>query len=218
MRQVEWLGATSIHSKDQWFGRTLLSIAALVDNYPQLGVVVNLFDAKRVNAPGLVGRFAPPSQVEGTWVPGMKTLFWKRVLTPQRTHRLRAVWLFDCDIAVHPSAFPLGQLVGVLRATRASLMQPSVRALVHGTYHTWLRVRNAHMSCQATTAQFVEMQTPLFTGETWAKYNAKARAPGDGQPAPGCPPPPPVRLFFTPQRCTAAHVVFRSTASSASRS
>ncbi len=204
MRHVEWLGATSIHSKDPWFERTCASMVALLDNFLQLGLVVNLFDEPAVDAPSIVSHALRPhaERVEGTnvralatpptahprarpcprlprptpiaaQVPGMKTLFWKRVLTPERTRQLRVVWLFDCDIAVHPAVFPLGQLVGALGATRATLMQPSIRALVHGTYHTWLRVKSVHMSCLATTAQWVEMQTPLFSGDAWAAYNER---------------------------------------------
>lgn len=75
-------------------------------------------------------------------------------------------------VAVHPSAFPLGQVAGILLSTRATMLQPSVRALVHGTHHSFLRVKPAHMSCLATTAQWVEMQTPLFAGEAWAAYHS----------------------------------------------
>lgn len=74
-------------------------------------------------------------------------------------------------VAVHPSAFPLGQLAGVLAATRATLVQPSIRAQVHGTHHTFLRIRPAHMSCMATTVPWVEMQTPIFAGDAWAAYH-----------------------------------------------
>lgn len=94
-----------------------------------------------------------------------------QVLTPERTRGLRAVWVFDCDIAVHPSVFPLGQVVGLMRATRATVLQPAIRAQVHGTYHTWLRVRQTHPSCVATTAGWVEMQTPIFSGDAWARLH-----------------------------------------------
>jgi hypothetical protein len=189
MRAVRWLGATAIHSKDHLLERTMASFVELTTNYQQLGIIVNLFDAKKVDAPRIISRHAGPSssQLEGTWVPGMKTLFWKVVLTPARTRGLELVWLFDCDIAVHPSVFPLGQMVGTLKATRATLIQPSVRGWLHGTYHGWLRARQSHMSCLATTAQFVEMQTPMFAGEAWARFNevVLSEVPNEGLAASG---------------------------------
>lgn len=101
---VEWLGATSIHSEDATLAPLVGALVALCDTYPQLEMLVNLFDA----APGpsggaaalVAGLAGNHSRVGGTGVPGMKTLFWKQVLTPARTRGLRAVWVFDCDIAV----------------------------------------------------------------------------------------------------------------------
>jgi hypothetical protein len=150
------------------------SAAALCDAYPQLRVAINFFDAEHVHAGNILRQYAGNnSRLEGNSIPGMKTLFWKIYLTPSRTKHLEAVWIFDCDIAVHPSVFPLGQLVGALTATRATVLQHSMQALVHGTYHTWLRVRKAHMSCMATTAQWVEMQTPIFSGDAWARFHTR---------------------------------------------
>ena len=162
-----WLGATAIHSQDKSMPSMLWSLSALCDHHPQLHIIVNFFDQTKVDTAGLVQRYSNSSdQIEGTNVPGMKTLFWQMYLTPERTQHLEFVWVFDCDIAVHPSTFPLGQVAGVLRATHATVIQPSIQALVHGTYHPWLRVKKAHMSCLATTAQWVEMQTPLVRA-TW---------------------------------------------------
>ena len=66
---------------------------------------------------------------------------------------------------VRPSVFPLWQLIGMAKGAHATVMQPSIRAQVHGTYHPFLRVRPAHMSCMLTTAPMVEMQTPIFASE-----------------------------------------------------
>ena len=165
-----------MHSKDGIMPSLVNSAAQLCDLYPQVHFIVNLFDAERVDAAALVRlNSGNHSRVEGVWVHGMKTLFWKRTLTPEliRRYGVEVVFLVDSDIAMHPSVYPLGQLVGVMAATRATLLQPSIRAYVHGTYHTFLRVRNAHMSCLATTAQFVELQTPLFTGEGWTAFHTE---------------------------------------------
>ena len=110
-----------------------------------------LFDQTEVDTAGLVQRHTrnSTSRVEGTWVPGMKTLFWYKHLTPERTQHLQVVWVFDCDIAVHPSVLPLAQLAGALIATRATVLQPSIQAQVHGTYHTPGCASSAH-TCRAS--------------------------------------------------------------------
>lgn len=178
--RTQWLGATALHSQDKATPALITSLTALVLQNPQLHMLVNFFDATPVNPQNFLQRHAQNSsallQLEGTAVPGMKTLFWYKYLTPARTRHLQLVWVFDCDIAVHPSVFPLSQLAGALMSTRATLLQPSIQAFVHGTYHPWLRVKKAHMSCLATTAQWVEMQTPLFAGDAWARFHEKVLA------------------------------------------
>jgi hypothetical protein len=44
---------------------------------------------------------------------------------------------------------------------------------VHGTYHGFLRVKHAHMSCLATTAKFVELMVPIFRMEAWAAVHRR---------------------------------------------
>ncbi|KAL1504936.1 hypothetical protein AB1Y20_008703 [Prymnesium parvum] len=167
-----WLGATGVHSEAADARALVGSIGQLCDAYPQLHVIVNFFDAPPRSAEQLRVAVHHP-QMEATSVPGMKTLFWRRILTPERVRSFSLVWVFDCDIAVHPSIFPLGILAGTLTSLRATLLQPSIRAQVHGTYHTWLRVRPAHMSCVATTAQWVELQTPVFAVDAWVEFHTK---------------------------------------------
>ena len=171
---TKWLGATAIHSQSKDTANLVGSLTALCDNYPQLSILVNFFDAKEVPAQAIMRQLTGNhSRLGATWVPGMKTLFWKLHLTPEITKDLELVWVFDCDIAIHPSVFPLGQLAGALKATRATMLQPAIQAWIHGTYHTFLRVKRTHMSCFATTAQWNEMQTPLFSGDAWARFHTK---------------------------------------------
>ena len=118
-------------------------------------------------------KLAGHNRLGTTWIPGMKGLFWKLVLTPAFVQRFSAVWMFDSDVAVHPSIFPLGSLMGVLSGTGASLLQPSIRAQWDGTYHGFLRVKHAHMSCLATTAKFVELMIPIFRMEAWAAVHRR---------------------------------------------
>ena len=184
-----WLGAGTVNSRDRSYWQIMRSAFALCSQYPQLTVIVNHFDDP-VPAHAPRGRHAMIPQFEKvgwsdhnrvgtTWIPGMKVLFWKLVLTPEYVRRFNAVWMFDSDVAVHPSIFPLGSLMGVLSDTGASLLQPSIRARMHGTYHTFLRVKHAHMSCMATTARFVELMIPIFRMEAWAAVHRRifARLP-----------------------------------------
>ena len=176
-----WLGAGTVHSRDKQYLQIMHSAFALCSQYQQLTVVMNHFDDPiPAHAPrgrhALVPQFektAEGDRVGTTWIPGMKVLFWKLVLTPAYVQRFNAVWMFDSDVAVHPSIFPLGSLMGVLSGTGASLLQPSIRAKVHGTYHGFLRVKHAHMSCMATTAKFVELMIPMFRMEAWAAVHRR---------------------------------------------
>ena len=59
----------------------------------------------------------------------MKGLFWKRVLAPELLQGLQVLWLFDADVAVHPSVMPLGHLVAALMSAGASALQPVVRTM-----------------------------------------------------------------------------------------
>ena len=102
----------------------------------------------------------------------MKTLFWKRVLSPLRLKAAELLWLFDCDIATHPSLFPLGQLAAGLIATNASVLQPAVRGWNgRGSHHAHLAPRAVHLSCYATTVPFIELQTPFFRADAWAAFH-----------------------------------------------
>ena len=178
-----WLGAGTVHSMDRSYLQIMRSAFALCSQYKQLTVIINHFnDPVPAHAPrgqhAIIPQFekvggSDHNRVGTTWIPGMKGLFWKLVLTPEYVRRFKAVWMFDSDVAVHPSIFPLGSLMGVLSNTGASLLQPSIRARVHGTHHTFLRVKHAHMSCLATTARFVELMIPIFRMEAWAAVHRR---------------------------------------------
>ena len=115
-----WLGAGTVHSRDRQHMQIMRSAFALCSQYQQLTVVMNHFDDPvPAHAPrgrhSLVPQFeksAGHNRVGWTWIPGMKVLFWKLVLTPAYVQRFSAVWMFDSDVAVHPSIFPLGSLMG----------------------------------------------------------------------------------------------------------
>ena len=171
-----WLAATSVHSRDASMAQIVGNAAAMCTHYPHLAFIVNFFDHHPLDARALArARSGGHPAVEGVQNAGMKTFFWKRTLTPAllRARAVTLLWLVDSDISTHPSAFPLGNLAAVLEATSATLIQPSIRAHVHGTHHNFLRTRLAHMSCVATTARFVELQSPLFAADAWAAFHER---------------------------------------------
>ena len=147
---------------------------ALCDHYPQLRLAVNFYDKLRPSS--LRAVVEHDHRIDTYWTRGMRTLFWKKVLTPQRVSHLDVVWLFDCDLGVHPSLFPLGNLVGILQATNASLLQPSVTMGKgpfrggHGSVHAWLHAKPTSGTCQVTTAKFVESMSPIFRAEAWSNF------------------------------------------------
>ena len=163
VRECSWLGAVSTHTND--YGRTSqirASLDALLTAYPELCIALNHFDAGG-EAPDTrsAGQRRQHGRLQVTWVPGMKGLFWKRVLTPERTRGMRMVWLFDADVAVHPSVMPLGLLASALLSSNASALQPLVRAAGMGTDHKWLRQRPSLSSCAASVFRADDRAPPL---------------------------------------------------------
>ena len=164
--EQRWLGATSVHSTDFRLRDHLHSIRALCRVHLQLSVHVNYFDRDKPTAKALSA--AQGTRLNVSWIPGMKVLFWRKVLTTERTSGLDALWLFDSDVAVHPSVFPLGMLVAALHSTNATILQPAVRGEILGSYHRSLKTSLTHMSCLATTTKMVELMTPIFAADAWA--------------------------------------------------
>ena len=134
--QDAWLGATSVHSADPRVPALLDTLRELCDANPALHLVINHFDTDH-SAATRVGTVPSTPRLQVSWVPGMKGIFWKTILTPRRTRAYRVVWLFDADLALHPSVLPLATIVNTLLATNASLLQPAIRAAGGETQHTW---------------------------------------------------------------------------------
>jgi hypothetical protein len=106
-------------------------------------------------------------------IPTTQGLFWKRALTPKRLVGVSVLWLFDADVATHPSLMPLGEIVSALLTTNASALQPVVRSAGMGTDHPWLRQRPSLTSCVASTAKFVEVMTPVLQADAWLQFYTK---------------------------------------------
>ena len=78
--EPRWLGATAAPSSDAVLAPALL---ALCDVFPRLHVVVNIFDGAQPRAAQYNS-----SSIELTFVTGLKSIFWKRVLTPAALRHL----------------------------------------------------------------------------------------------------------------------------------
>mgnify|MGYP006143845461 CR=1 FL=1 len=169
-----WLGATAIHSSDAAIVAPRLT--ALCDAHPALQLVVNIYDRNNATNAKSAASLLTHTRIRTTFTPGMKTLFWKLELGRLDASSTRVVWLFDADLAIAPSVFPLAQLVGALHATGASALQPSVQGWTRGSVHASLRPRSVHMSCHATTARFLELQTPIFRADAWSAIHAEVLA------------------------------------------
>ena len=175
------LGATSVHSSDLHFPRMARSLQALLDTYTALHVIVNHFDAGGTSETP-VPTSAPygHARMSKTSVAGMKPIFWKRVLTPERAAGFSLVWLFDADLAVHPSVLPFGAMVAAAMATGASAIQPSLRgggngaSDVRATDHIHLQDSHlVHSSCLISTAKLVEVMTPVLRSDAWAAFHTE---------------------------------------------
>ena len=72
--------------------------------------------------------------IESSFVPGFKTLFWARALTPALVAAYTHLFLFDSDMVVRPADFDLVRLMRIGEATNASLIQPSPYGASAGMY------------------------------------------------------------------------------------
>lgn len=118
------LAATSISSREAHLEWHVGVLSALCETHAWFHAVLNLFDDEP-----LVERVARAARrhakIAVERVRGFKTLFWKRVLTPERYGRFTHLWLVDSDMDIAPSRFDLVLLLRVMRRINASIVQPS---------------------------------------------------------------------------------------------
>lgn len=194
-----WLGATAVHSSD--LRRLTPALFALQHAYPRLALAINLFDdgpsdvllqaldMSRVRVSrhkGMKSLFwkleLSPGRLAARWQEGAGDVQGgggdpARMISPRPGSRpaplqLDLIWLFDCDLAVHPSAFPLSQLHAALIGANASALQPAVQGWhLAGSRHPHLHPRTTHISCVVTSAKFLELMTPIFRFDAWAAFH-----------------------------------------------
>jgi len=126
--EAQWLGVTSVHSSERMLtGSLVVALRALCDRHPKLRIIINFHDAEM---PVHLRRPAKGSEtddrIQTTHMP-TALLLWRRILTPHHlaVRNAKVLWLFDKETIVHPSVLPLGQLVEMLLATGAMLIQPA---------------------------------------------------------------------------------------------
>lgn len=99
-----------------------------------------------------------------TSVPGHKTIFWKRELTPAVISKFDIVWLFDCDVRVSPHLYSRANVEHWLEVTGASIVQPSVVAATIGGRAGRGALTRSVLSaeCVAREVPYIEQMTPIF--------------------------------------------------------
>ena len=105
-----WLGVTAVHSvrgpgsagpafRRKGHSRTMAKFVtemqALCDFYPQLRLHVNFFDAVQPQPNDMRAIVRDDARINTSWMTGMRTIVWKRLLTRERVSGLQAVWLLS---------------------------------------------------------------------------------------------------------------------------
>lgn len=178
-KQVRVLGttATTCNASDtnKLLMARLAELCALPTHTVHLDVVINIHSQGVCQlAPSL-----PPCVLKTVSYPGSKLLFWRSFLSPEFTRPYDAIWNFDNDLRLEPSAFPFHFAVTAFLESRASLSQPCVSSggkrknrghiptlRCSGQLHRCKTFPSAS-PCYLRNIKFVEMQAPLFTREAW---------------------------------------------------
>lgn len=128
-----WLAATSFPCKERAAVAEVSYLIRLFASHT-FHVFANAFD---VRAEERLESQAGPSaclaalhaldreHVHTSTVPGHKTVFWKRVLTPAVTSTFDVIWLLDCDVRVSPRLFSTDEVSGQRACAPLSLSRPS---------------------------------------------------------------------------------------------
>jgi len=142
----------------------LQHVEQLISAYPSLAVVMNIHDAKSESGCRLArGLYASSFQ------PGMKGLFWKKVMTPSMVSPFDLVWLIDSDIWMEPRLFQLEAVVQWINQTGAEIVQPALIAR-KGFDRSKHRMRAFSADCVVSTVTAVEQGTPIFRRRAYVSF------------------------------------------------
>ena len=117
---LKWLVATSLPCADRLAVAEVRLFIATHASPRALHVIANIFDGKpsrcretlQLAAGNAAAEHPTREQVvlRITNVPGHKTVFWKKELTPGVVSRYDAIWLLDCDVRVTPHLFSIAEV------------------------------------------------------------------------------------------------------------
>jgi hypothetical protein len=174
------LAATSISERDPHLRSLLSDLVDLSGVHPWVRVLINFFGTIRTHATerkiSSAVHLAHPS-IATSFVPGFKTLFWQRVLTPSALAAFTHLFVFDSDMLVRPASFDLVGLLRVGEAINASIIQPAPYGGGAGTYMLGTKrcpdsdackcSPDPHSQCVVCRQPVVEVKVPLFTVAAW---------------------------------------------------
>ena len=187
-----WLMATALPCADrQAVAEVRLFIASHASS--RMHVRANLFDANALDAKGsgtttatcietLLNAAEKDAVVSVSRVPGHKTLFWRRDLTPSAIARYDLIWLLDCDVRVSSHLLSFRSVEHWLQATRSSIVQPSVIPLKAGGRAGRGSFTRTSLSadCLAKEMPFMEQMTPILRRGAFERvWNALTTIPDE---------------------------------------
>ena len=129
-----WLAVTSMGSGDmRKVTATCVALNALINALPQFSMRahLNMNDGRADGVPRAVRKGAQPGEevtifagISTSWIRGPRVRFWQHALAPggSLVRGVDYVWLFDPNLAVHPTLNPLPMLYELLRATDAGVV------------------------------------------------------------------------------------------------
>ncbi len=157
---MRWLAATAHESCTS-------RAVSHIDHLCDLGVdvvLVNFF-----HTPCTSIHFSGGCAVRRFHIPGMKGLFWKRVLTRNSTRGFDRVWLLDADVFSHS----VNLTVLAERMNRVPIRQPAVYVTAgsRASDHAVLNYKENKSTCLARRVPIVEVMTPMMTRTAWDRFH-----------------------------------------------
>jgi hypothetical protein len=159
-------------------GRVTQAVVETCETHAWVRAVINVLDASQ----SMPFPLLPPCATIAT-VPGLKLLWWARLLGPSATAGFTHVWIVDSDMDFRPSQFALETFVRLQVATNTSLMGPSPFGPGAGLYNlngprcpSSRRCEHCNtepnVTCPVCREAWTEVKAPLFTRAAWAVIHA----------------------------------------------
>jgi hypothetical protein len=159
-------------------GRVTQAVVETCETHTWVRALINVLDASQ----SMPFPLLPPCATIAT-VPGLKLLWWARLLGPSATAGFTHVWIVDSDMDFRPSQFALETFVRLQVATNTSLMGPSPFGPGAGLYNlngprcpSSRRCEHCNtepnVTCPVCREAWTEVKAPLFTRAAWAVIHA----------------------------------------------